>query len=409
MYHMLQGFVFALIVLFISPACRKNMNPSDTGNNGVLVSEILPGSHRMGAYMDKLKGKAVGLVVNHTSTVGERHLVDTLLSSGVNVRAIFTPEHGLSGLADAGESVADGMYKGNIPVFSLYGSSKKPSPESLTGLDLMVFDIQDVGIRFYTYISTLHYVMESAAESNIPLMVLDRPNPNGYYIDGPIREEGLISFVGMHPVPVVYGMTIGEYALMMNGERWLKDGIQANVEVIPCLGYDHSSRYVLPVAPSPNLPNERAVLLYPSLCLFEGTVFSVGRGTTKQFQLFGHPEYRDTGFSFTPVVSPGAKNPKHQDRQCYGEDLTSLDPEEIRQWGSINLGYLLKTYRTFKDDKRRFFNENNFFDKLAGTELLRQQIIQGLNEEEIKASWQNGLSNFLGIRSKYLLYDDFKS
>ena len=319
----------------------------------------------------------------------------------------MSPEHGFKGVADAGEKVNDELYLDSIPVVSLYGQKRKPDPEDLSNVDILVFDIQDVGVRFYTYISTLHYIMESAVENGIPVMVLDRPNPNGHYVDGPIREQAYQSFIGMHPVPVVYGLTIGEYARMINGEGWLPDGGFAELSVIPCSDYSHRSRYVLPVAPSPNLPNERAILLYPSLCFFEGTTLSVGRGTTTQFQVYGHPQFVDGSYEFTPVSSFGSKYPKHKNQKCMGVSLISLKPTEIRTWGQINLEFLLGAFKMFEENGIAFFNDNNHLEKLAGTDDLREQIVTGKTAVEIRMSWQKGLDEFKETRKKYLLYEDF--
>ena len=371
------------------------------------ASRPTPAAERVGEYLPLLKGKQVGAVVNHTSLVGNVHLVDTLLALGVSVRKIFAPEHGFRGTADAGEHVRDGKDAATgIPMISLYGEKKKPGREDLAGLDLVLFDIQDVGARFYTYISTMSYVMEACAAYNMPLLILDRPNPNGHYVDGPVLKKKHSSFVGLHEVPVVHGMTVGEYAGMVNGEGWLAGGGKCDLTVIPCEGYDHRTFYELPVNPSPNLPNMRAIYLYPSLCFFEGTDVSVGRGTDKQFQVIGSPAFKGGDYTFTPVPMEGAKNPPHQGKRCQGFDLSHLKPEDLRQRRSLDLGYLLTLYQGHSDPKN-FFLKNGFFDLLAGGPELRQQIIAGASEPAIRQSWQPDLERFLAMRKKYLLYPDF--
>ena len=367
---------------------------------------IIVGANRLDIYLPLLKGKRIGLVGNQSSVVfktnGEgsyTHLVDSLLSRDVNLVKVFAPEHGFRGTADAGETIKDGKDSSTgLPVISLYGDNKKPKPEQLKDLDLVIFDLQDVGTRFYTYISSLHYVMEACAENNIPLLVLDRPNPNGHYIDGPLLETEHTSFVGMHPIPVVHGLTMGEYAKMINGEKWLKNGIQCELEVISMQNYDHQSRYSLPIKPSPNLPNDQAINLYPSLCFFEGTNVNEGRGTPNQFQVFGSPfldkNYFD--YSYTPVSMEGAKSPKHLNTLCFGRDLTQHPRLE-----RINLAWLIEAHENTAD-KSKFFN--SFFTKLAGTTQLQKQIEAGLSEEEIRETWTKGIKDFSEKREQYLLY-----
>lgn len=364
---------------------------------------IRTGADRTKHYLSKLQGKRIAIVANQTSVIakdnGEHtHLVDSLLALNIDVKKVFAPEHGFRGKADAGEIIKDGIdTKTGLPIISLYGKNKKPSPDQLKGIDLLVFDIQDVGARFYTYISTLHYVMEACAEAKIPVIILDRPNPNGHYVDGPILEEQHKSFVGMHPVPVVYGMTIGEYGKMINGEEWLANKIQCALTVVPLQNYTHQSTYSLPIKPSPNLPNDTAINLYPSLCFFEGTNVNAGRGTDMQFQVYGSPYLiTESSFSYTPKSNEGAKYPKHKNMQCYGQDLRHEKPLDM-----IRLSWLKKAYS--ENNKTPFFNA--FFVKLAGTEMLQKQIEQGLSEKEIKASWKNGLDRFKKIRGKYLIYD----
>ena len=364
---------------------------------------IIVGANQTETYLPILKGKRVGMVANQTSVIfkneGYIHLVDSLLSLEVNAVKVFSPEHGFRGTADAGEKVKDGIdTKTGLPIISLYGDNKKPKPEQLSGIDIMVFDIQDVGVRFYTYISTLHYVMEACSQASIPVLILDRPNPNGHYVDGPILKPEHKSFVGMHPIPIAHGMTIGEYAQMINGERWLENGIQCDLTVIEMKDYTHQAPYSLPIKPSPNLPNDKSINLYPSLCLFEGTNVSVGRGTNKQFQVYGSPfiDVKHTDYCFTPQPNEGAKHPKHEDKECCGFDLSSTE-----QLNRIHLNYLIEAYNG-TPDKKDFFN--NFFPKLAGTEKLQQQIESGMSEEDIKSTWQEGLDTYKKMRKKYLLY-----
>lgn len=366
------------------------------------LTSIEVGAARLDDYLSKLKGKTIGMVVNQTSMIGATHLVDSLLALGVNIKTIFAPEHGFRQMASAGEQIQDGKDdKTGLPILSLYGKKKKPSSKDLAGIDLIIFDIQDVGARFYTYISSMHYVMEACAENGVAFMVLDRPNPNGHYVDGMVLNPDYSSFVGMHPIPVVHGMTIGEYATMVNSEGWLKNGIRCELEVIKCRNYDHKTPYQLPIKPSPNLPNNRAIYLYPSLCFFEGTVVNAGRGTNKQFQVYGAPESTIGDFEYTPVSMSGAKYPKHQDQLCKGFDLSNLSEAQLLGEKQINLTYLIEFYQAYPD-KANFFN--NFFDKLAGGTDLREQIIAGKNATEIRESWQKDLNKFKAKRNKYLLY-----
>lgn len=368
---------------------------------------VVTGAMQLERYLPKLKGKRVALLVNQTSMIGATHLVDTLLSRHVNIVTIFAPEHGFRGGADAGEHIASGTdAQTGLKVTSMYGDRKKPSEESMKGIDLVLFDIQDVGARFYTYISSLQYMMEACAEHGIPLMVLDRPNPNGFYVDGPVLEAGYRSFVGMQPVPIVHGMTVGEYASMLNGEHWLQQEKPCRLDVIPCLGYDHRTRYAPPVPPSPNLRTLQAINLYPSLCLFEGTIVSVGRGTETPFEIFGFPTYRRKDFSFTPRSMPGAKSPPYNNQRCYGENLHVPATERTSQIPArLQPGFLLQAYQQ-AEDTSGFFTP--FFEKLAGTASLRKQVMNGESEEAIRQSWQPGLDRFKAIRKKYLLYRDFE-
>ena len=366
-----------------------------------IVDEIVTGAEQFPLYASFLENKNVGVVANQTSFLENenQHLVDFLISKNVIVKKVFAPEHGFRGTADAGEHVKDGVdSKTGVPLISLYGNNKKPSQEQLKGIDVVVFDIQDVGARFYTYISTLHYVMEACAEAGIPVIVLDRPNPNGHYIDGPILEAANQSFVGMHPIPVVHGMTIGEYAKMINGEGWLKNKMKCELTVVEIENYTHDTPYALPIKPSPNLPNDQAINLYPSLCFFEGTFINAGRGTDMQFQVFGAPSLPASKYTFeyTPQSNEGAKNPKFNGQLCHGKDLRK-EP----RLNKINLEWLIDAYNA-NGKKKDFFN--SFFVKLAGTDKLQQQIEQGLTAEEIRDSWKDGLARFKKIREKYLLY-----
>lgn len=367
-------------------------------------ARLLVGAERTSLYLPLLEGKRVGVVVNLSSRIGQTHLVDSLISRGVHIVRIFSPEHGFRGLGDAGQVLPDEVdAKTGIPIISLYGPKKKPQPQDIRGLDIVVFDLQDVGVRFYTYLSTLHYVLEACAENGISVMVLDRPNPNGHYVDGPLLEERFRSFVGLHPIPVVHGMTLGELAQMINGECWLADSISCHLTVITCKGYYRGRSYELPVRPSPNLPNMRAVYLYPSLCLFEGTVVSVGRGTQAPFQLYGAPGFPSGTASFMPVPMPGASHPPHEGVLCKGFDLRYLTPELLKEKGKIDLGFILEFYQHFPD-QASFFLPNKYLDLLAGTDKLRLQIQQGFTEADIRATWQEGLEAFLLRRKPYLLY-----
>ena len=368
-------------------------------------SQVIVGADQTADYLPILSGKRVAVVANQTSVIGQTHLVDTLLNIGINIKCVFGPEHGFRGTADAGEHLSDNIdAKTGLPVISLYGKHRKPTAADMDSLEMVVFDIQDVGVRFYTYISTLHYVMEACAENNVPLLVLDRPNPNGFYIDGPVLDTATTrSFVGMHPVPLVHGMTIGEYAMMINGEHWLTGGEICQLMVVPCRNYTHRTHYQLPIKPSPNLPTYRSVLLYPSLGLFEGTFMSVARGTDFPFEAIGHPDYNVAPFRFTPRSVEGAKYPPFKDVLCRGYDLRQISTDSLEADARINLKWLIDRYEYFLS-KSDFFN--SFLDKLAGPEL-RKQIELGMPEAAIRQSWQEGLKNFQTIRKKYLLYEDF--
>jgi len=364
---------------------------------------IQPGMARPGHYLPLLYGKKIGVVANATSAWQGEHLVDFLLRKGLDVQVVFAPEHGFRGEASAGVAVANSRdEKTGLPIISLYGATKKPRPEDLAELDYLIFDIQDVGVRFYTYISTLTYVMEACAENDLPLIVLDRPNPHGYYVDGPVLQPGYESFVGLHPVPIVHGMTIGEYAQMVNGEGWLTQGARCPLTVVPCAGYTHRHEYRLPLPPSPNLPNDQAVTLYPSLALFEGTIVSVGRGTDIPFQVAGAPWFTDYNATFTPEDRNGALNPPYEGQLCRGFDLRNYADMYIKGLGKLYLFWLQDSY-AMAPDKKAFFT--NYFDKLAGNSSLRQQIIDGVSVDDIRASWEEDLAAFRQMRQPYLLYD----
>lgn len=397
-----RSLVMLLFTFLILQAGAQNSK--DVNTQSFQKKYIITGAERLSEYLPLLKGKKVALLVNQTAVVSRTHLVDTLLTYGVEIQKIFAPEHGFRGSADAGEHVKDNVdAKTKIPIISLYGDKKKPSNEDLADVDLMIFDIQDVGARFYTFISSLHYLMEACAENDKELLVLDRPNPNGWYIDGPVLKKEFQSFVGVDPIPVVHGLTVGEYAQMVNGEKWLPNGAQCKLAVITCQKYDHTIHYSLPVKPSPNLPNDIAIYLYPSICFFEGTDISVGRGTSTPFQIIGSPTLKVKDFSFTPGSKPGAKSPPHLTKVCFGYDLRGND----RSVGTLNLSYLLKTYSDY-NDAAKFFLPNNFFDKLAGTDELRNQIIAKKSEAEIKAGWKKDLEAYKKMRKQYLLYKDFE-
>ncbi|MCZ6900622.1 MAG: DUF1343 domain-containing protein [Bacteroidetes bacterium] len=366
--------------------------------------DVKVGAERPDIYFKYFKDKKLGLVVNQTSMVGSTHLVDTLLSLGAKIERIFAPEHGFRGKVEAGEMVSDGKdIITGLPIVSLYGKNKKPTSEQLADLDLLVFDIQDIGARFYTYISTMHYLMEACAENQKTLIILDRPNPHGHYIDGPVLQLEFRSFVGMHPIPVVHGLTVGELALMINGENWLPEGLQCNVKVIEVENYTHNTKYILPVWPSPNLPNQQAILLYPSLCFFEGTVMSLGRGTYFPFQVIGYPDALFGEFEFTPISIKGmSRNPRYQDQVCYGLDLREVAPPE-----GISLQHLIFFYQLhLQHSDEPFFTD--YINTLAGSETLKKQIQSGLSEIEIKKSWQPELQAYAQKRKKYLLYPDFE-
>ena len=418
---------FSLLIVCCGSSKKENTEPTAEKKTIALKTNVEFQAFKTGAenyeiYLPLLKDKKVGVVTNQTGIITvqeffaiknntstgsdkgvrvvQKSIVDFFIEKNINVQKIYAPEHGFRGTADAGELIVDGKdTKTGLPIISLYGNNKKPKSEQLKGIDVMVFDLQDVGARFYTFISSLHYVMEACAENNIQLIVLDRPNPNGGLVDGPILEAAHKSFVGMHEIPVLHGMTIGEYAKMINGEKWLINGIQCDLTVIPCVNYTHEMKYNLPVKPSPNLPNDQSINLYASLCFFEGTNVSLGRGTEKQFQIYGSPFLSKTvfNFSFTPKPNFGAKDPVHNGKLCFGEDLT-----KAKKVNRLELNWLLKAYQN-TSDKTVFFND--FFTKLAGTKKLREQIEAGLTEDAIRITWKSGLEKFKSVRAKYLIYE----
>ncbi len=384
-------FSVSIFIFFLMKGCFADPEPV----------RIIVGAERTDLYLSKILDKKVGLLVNPTSIAGGKHLVDFLLDHGVSVTKIFSPEHGFRGPSEAGEHTNNEVdEKTGIPIVSLYGKHRKPTPEMMEGLDIVIFDIQDVGARFYTYISSMHYMMEACAASGVKMLVLDRPNPNGHYVDGPVLEDAFKSFVGMHHVPIVHGMTVGEYALMINGERWLEDSLVCDLDVIGMEHYTHDSLYCLPVKPSPNLPNDQAIRLYPSICLFEGTKISLGRGTYTPFLVIGYPDSRFGTYEFTPRSIKGmAASPKCMDEVCYGKDLREAEVKS-----RIDLSYLIGFYKLWNKEEDFFIP---YFNTLAGTSTLKEQIINGISEEEIRNSWQKDLNAFMKIRKKYLLYNDF--
>jgi uncharacterized protein YbbC (DUF1343 family) len=392
--HLLPMFLSAQIIV----RSRQNIEKTD--------ADIRTGAERTEMWLPKVQGKKVAVIANHASLIGTTHLVDSMLALKVNVVKIFSPEHGFRGDADAGAEVKNGKdQQTGLPVISLYGEHKKPTEADLKGIDVVVFDLQDVGVRFFTYISTMTYAMEACAEQKKTFLILDRPNPNGYYVDGPIMENANKSFVGLHPVPVVHGMTVAEYARMVNGEKWLAKGVMCDLQWVICESYTHSDWYQLPVKPSPNLPNMAAVYLYPSLCLFEGTLMSIGRGTDFPFQVVGHPELQNADFTFSPKPRVGAIQPLYEGMTCYGHDLRSFATLYVRDYKKLYLFWLMGCY---KDIPNRSIFFNDYFIKLAGTSSLKEQIISGKSEEQIRQTWESGIVKYKVIRKKYLLYDDFE-
>lgn len=390
--------VFLVLLFATFLACRSQ------STSPFAAERLQTGAEQTELYLETLRGKRVGIIANQTSLIGNTHLVDTLLSMGVEVTKVFAPEHGFRGEAGAGEHIADGKDpKTGLEVLSLYGKLKKPTPAMLEKTDILLFDIQDVGTRFYTYISTLHYILEAAGENDIEVIILDRPNPNGHYIDGPVLDMKFRSFVGMHPIPIVHGLTIGELTQMILGENWIKK--EPSVQIIPCKGYTHKDYYSLPVRPSPNLPNDRAIALYPSLCWFEGTEVSVGRGTPNPFQIIGFPGCSAGTFTFTPIDIPGiAMDPPFEDKRCSGLDLRDASTIQKR-FIELELDWLIAMYQA-SPDKDSFFLASGFFDKLCGNSGVREMVIAGKSASEIRASWQSDLLTYKSMRIKYLLYPD---
>lgn len=399
--------LFIFIIIFLSPfftqaqkkALRERRNFSSN-------QQIIIGSERTRLYYPFLKNKNIAVVTNQTSRIGKKHLVDSLFNAGFHIKKVFCPEHGFRGLADAGQKVEDQKdTQTGLPIISLYGQKRKPTEKDLENVDIVIFDIQDVGARFYTYISTMHYVMEACAENNTDFLVLDRPNPNGFYVDGPVRKEAYKSFVAMHPVPIVHGMTVAEYARMINNEGWLANGVKCKLDYVAVYGYDHNTLFHLKDKPSPNLSGMDAVYLYPSLALFEGTVISVGRGTEFPFRVYGNPKLPNKGFSFTPLPNQGSRYPKHEGEKCLGEDLSGYSKSILKHGGKIELQWLIKAYNEYPERKDFF---NNYFDQLAGNSSLRKQIQNGVSPSKIHNSWEIALEKFKEKRKRYLLYEDFE-
>ena len=409
----MRVLLFFVTIFAVSFMCCNNTGDRVVNNSYIVLSddgiskEIKPGIYNIAELIKLIDNKKIAVLGNQTSVVNNIHLVDTLISLDQNIIKVFCPEHGFRGTADAGELIDNTKdIRTGLPIISLYGKNKKPTDEQLTGVEAVVFDLQDVGVRFYTYISTLHYVMEACAENNIPVILLDRPNPNAHYVDGPILDTAKFrSFIGMHPVPVIYGMTIGEYGQMINGEKWLKDGMNCDLTIVKCENYEHSKKYSLPVKPSPNLPNDRSIELYPTLCFFEGTNLSIGRGTSKQFQIIGHPlleDVKEIDFVFIPLPNEGASNPVLNGKVCYGFDL-SEDNSIFDIEDKLNISVIKKVYELFPD-KSQFFVKTNFFELLIGTDNFKQQIIDNVDEDLIRSGWEQELKDFMKTREKYLIY-----
>jgi uncharacterized protein YbbC (DUF1343 family) len=393
--------IFFVLVSSCSFGQSNGIESSEGHPIEITENAIVVGAQKLDVVLPLLKNKSVGVVGNQSSLVDGVHLVDTLLYTGIKVMRVFSPEHGFRGDADAGEHVTSQVdKKTGLPIVSLYGNDKKPAVSQLAGLDVLLFDIQDVGVRFYTYISTLHYVMEACAENNIALIVLDRPNPNGHYVDGPILESAFKSFVGMHPVPVVHGMTIAEYAQMINGEKWLKNEVHCNLTVVSCDNYNHNRPYSLPVPPSPNLRSDISIQLYPSLCFLEATTVTVGRGTDGPFERYGHPEFAKTAFTFTPRPGLGSKKPKHKNQVCNGFNLNDSSYQRMHQ---LDLSFVLNAKKQLKG--KVLVDRSRFFNLLAGNDTLLQQVQSEMNQDEIRATWKEGLEEFNLVRVKYLMYE----
>jgi len=400
-----MNFSIIFLVTFLSFALYPAFATAQ-GDEQFFNSDIRPAADQTYKYLSFIKGKRLGLVVNQTSVIGKNHLVDTLLSLGCNIRKIFAPEHGFRGLADRGEHIDDDSLPG-ITIVSLFGKNLRPDSAMMSDLDLIIFDIQDVGARFYTFNSTMSYTMESCARNGVPLLILDRPNPLGHCVSGPVIKKELKSFVGLHPIPIVHGITTAEYALMINGESWLPDSLKCKLYFVECSNYSHRKFYRLPVKPSPNLPNMHSIYLYPSLCLFEGTNVSMGRGTNKQFQVYGHPKFKNGNFVFIPQIGPGDKLPVHNADTCHGFDLSWIPIDILQRDNCFKLEYLLDFYNLSEsDEKADFFNKNNFFDKLIGDAAIKEMILNGKTAEEIQKTWTVDLDKYKDIRKKYLIYPE---
>ena len=424
----LFSLIFSLLIILTNCTAQKNQPGTNqqqvTKNNGE-ENRILPGAERISVYLPLIKGKRIGIFANQTSMVGNTHLVDTLKKLGVDIKVIFGPEHGFRGTADAGEKVGNYVdEKTGIPVVSLYGGKSRPDENDLKDIDILIFDLQDVGCRFYTYINSMQSFLEAALENHKPLLILDRPNPNGFYVDGPVLDPKFKSGVGKQPIPIVYGMTMGEYAKMLCGEKWLTEKANEinaynittkqtadtpfHLLVIKCQNYTHNSKYILPVRPSPNLPDMQAIYLYPSTCLFEGTALSEGRGTEKPFEYIGHPLLPKNLFSFTPHPNEGAKSSKHYGEVCYGWNFGGTSGEVLKKTDKkIQLKWIMDAYKIFPG-KDSFFLKTNSFNRLAGNDILMQQVKDGKSEEDIRKSWEPALDEFKKMRKKYLLYPDFE-
>lgn len=394
--------------IFILLQCGILFAQSNNDKNIITVDDVQNGAEQTQELLSLIQGKKIAIVANHTAMIDSTHLVDSLLNLGADIKLVFAPEHGFRGHADAGQHVKDFKdKKTGLPVKSLYGRNKKPSKQDLAGVQAVLFDIQDVGVRYYTYISTMHYVMEACAESGVKFIVLDRPNPNGFYVDGPVLKKAFKSFVGMHEVPLVHGMTIGEYAQMINGEEWLANKVKCDLEIVQVKGYSHSDYYQVPIKPSPNLPNMASIYLYPNLGLFEGTKISVGRGTAFPFQAIGAPSLEAGEFSFVPKPTLGAKHPKYNGKKCQGFDLRQFGETFIYEYDSVYLNWVLVAYKNYIP-KEKFFLKSGFFNLLAGTDELKKQIEAGKSLNEIQDSWKEEVLAFKKIRKKYLIYEDFE-
>lgn len=406
----------SFLFLLLAFSCNSQQKKGVTEKESILlqtdtIKPILTGADQLNEYIDQLKGKRVGIIANQTSifSINQTHLVDSLLTLGIDIKKVFSPEHGFRGQASAGEKVSSGKdIKTGLPIVSLYGKHKKPTPSDLSNIDVLIFDIQDVGARFYTYISTMHYIMEACAENNKSLIILDRPNPNGFYVDGPLLDKKYESFVGMHPIPVVHGLTIGELAKMIIGEQWLNSKNDFSLTIVTCKNYTHKDYYELPIAPSPNLPNMSSIYAYPSLCFFEGTDISIGRGTNKPFQIIGSPILKSREFSFVPKELPYAKDPKHENETCYGYDVAHFASFYFKESKQIHWYWLTNSFQEYNKQGKDLVTRKDFFDLLAGSNKLRELITQSATPKEIRLSYLKELDDYKIMRKKYLLYEDFE-